>query len=100
MDESLLVSPAGKAMMLEASAQTARIFAGPIAQARTAGLLRPDVTAEDVMIACNMVGGAQGSDFSSNDAVFERGFALILKGIGAGLAVDKEGRLTDATNET
>ncbi|WP_371433412.1 TetR/AcrR family transcriptional regulator [Novosphingobium sp.] len=83
MDDALLASPAGKAMMLQASRATAAIFAEPIERARASGLLRDDVTLEDVLIACNMIGGAQTSDFSTGEAVFERGFHLILRGIGA-----------------
>lgn len=83
MDDSLLASPAGRAMMLDASRATARIFAGPIDRARGAGLIRPDVTPEDILIACNMIGYAHSSDFTRNDSVFERGFALVLKGIGS-----------------
>lgn len=82
MDDALLASPAGKAMMLQASRETAALFADPIARAQAAGLLRADVTIEDILIACNMIGGAQGSDFETSDAVFERGFALVLHGIG------------------
>ncbi len=83
MDDNLLASEAGKAMMLQASHETAELFADPIARARDAGLLRSDVTPEDILIACNMIGSAQGSDFETNDMVFERGFALILNGIGS-----------------
>ncbi|MFM6832460.1 MAG: TetR/AcrR family transcriptional regulator [Novosphingobium sp.] len=82
MDDALLASPAGKAMMLQASRETAALFTDPIARAKGSGLLRADVTIEDVLIACNMIGSAQGSDFETSDAVFERGFALILRGIG------------------
>ena len=82
MDDTLLASPAGKAMMLQASRETAALFTDPIARAKTAGLLRADVTTEDILIACNMIGSAQGSDFETSDAVFERGFALIMHGIG------------------
>ncbi len=84
MDDTLLCSPAGKAMMLAASRQTAEIFADPIARARAAGLIRADVTAEDILIACNMIGSAQGSDFTTSDAIFDRGFAMIMQGIGGG----------------
>ena len=86
MDDSLLGSAAGKAMMLQASAESALIFRAPIDQARAAGLLRADVTAEDILIACNMIGSAQGSDFTGGDAVIERGLSLILKGIGTTVA--------------
>lgn len=82
MDDALLASPAGKDMMLQASRETAELFADPIARAQAAGLLRADVTIEDILIACNMIGSAQGSDFETSDAVFERGFALVLHGIG------------------
>lgn len=82
MDDTLLASPAGKEMMLQASRETAELFTDPIARARDAGLLRAEVTPEDILIACNMIGSAQGSDFETSDAVFERGFALILHGIG------------------
>lgn len=82
MDDALLASPAGKAMMLQASRETAELFTDPIARAKAAGLLRADVTTEDILIACNMIGSAQSSDFETSDAVFERGFALILHGIG------------------
>lgn len=82
MDDALLASPAGKAMMLQASRETAQLFVDPIAAAQAAGLLRADVTIEDILIACNMIGGAQGSDFETSDAVFERGFALVLQGLG------------------
>lgn len=82
MDDALLASPAGKAMMLQASRETAVLFTGPIARAKTAGLLRADVTTEDILIACNMIGSAQGSDFETSDVVFERGVALIMLGIG------------------
>lgn len=83
MDDNLLASEAGKAMMLTASRETADLFAEPIARARAAGLLRSEVTPEDILIACNMIGSAQGSDFETGDAVFERGFALIMHGIGS-----------------
>lgn len=82
MDDTLLSSPAGKAMMLQASRETAELFIEPIERARDAGLLRADVMPEDILIACNMIGSAQGSDFETSDAVFERGFALIIHGIG------------------
>lgn len=82
MDDALLASPAGKAMMLQASRETAELFTDPIARAKAAGLLHADVMPEDILIACNMIGSAQGSDFETSDAVFERGFALILHGIG------------------
>lgn len=81
MDDTLLASPAGKTMMRQASRETEDIFTGPIARARDAGLLRADVTPEDILIACNMIGSAQGSDFTTGDAVFERGFLLVLRGI-------------------
>ncbi|WP_068070521.1 TetR/AcrR family transcriptional regulator [Novosphingobium lentum] len=83
MDDSLLASPAGKAMMLQVSRETAATFAEPIARARAAGLLRADVALEDILIACTMIGAAQGGDFSTSDAIFDRAFALILRGIGA-----------------
>lgn len=84
MDDTLLASPAGKDMMLQASRETAALFADPCARAKASGLLRPDVTVEDVLTACNMIGSAQGSDFSTGDAVFDRGFALIMQGLGGG----------------
>lgn len=82
MDDTLLASAAGKEMMLQASRETADLFAAPFARAQAAGLLRLDVSIEDVLIACNMIGSAQDSDFSTGDAVFERGFALIMQGMG------------------
>nr|WP_062344112.1 TetR family transcriptional regulator [Novosphingobium sp. CCH12-A3] len=88
MDDALLASPAGKAMMLEASRETADLFTDPIARAKAAGLLRVDVTVEDILIACNMIGSAHGSDFETSDAVFERSFALVMAGIGGPLSSD------------
>lgn len=82
MDDTLLASPAGKAMMVEAARETAALFAAPVARAKAAGLVRDDASVDDILVACNMIGSAQGSDFSTGESVFEQGFALMIKGIG------------------
>mgnify|MGYP006162500839 CR=1 FL=1 len=68
--------------MVEAARETAALFAAPVARAKAAGLVRDDASVDDILVACNMIGSAQGSDFSTGESVFEQGFALMIKGIG------------------
>ena len=71
----------------DADASQARmrdVLAEPLAAAKSAGLLRKKLTAEDVLIACRMLASLWKLDNQPDfDSSFGRRLALILNGIGA-----------------
>lgn len=81
MDDTLLASPAGAAMMVEVTEKTGKIFADPVLRAKRAGLLREDVGIEDILMACGMIGAIQGATAGNADMMLERGLMLMLRGI-------------------
>ena len=68
----------------KSQARMRNVLADPLVAAKSAGLLRDDLSAEDVLTACRMLASLWKLDNQSDfDSSFERRLALILNGIGA-----------------
>ncbi len=67
---------------LEQEQKIHAVIAAPLARAQTQGAIRSDVTCDDVMVACRMIGCSWRLDrLPSRVAALERRLALILDGL-------------------